>query len=572
MRDLWMRLLWGGMILAMAVLGATAAFAEDNPRVNMDYFRPSVHPADILNVQTANQPKGWEFGGGLWFTLNNKPLRVVDSVTGKKVFGLVTNQFVADAFGHVGLFDFLDVGVDIPLFLMSSGDDPDPAYGLKKANGFALGDIRLGIKGTFLGGNGKGFGLALGEDVTFPTATKRNFSGDASLSSTTMLIADYSQDGWNGAINLGYRLRKNADVAGYTVGDELLFGAGLSAPIICGFLEGIGTAEVRTSASKPFGSKYANAVDLMGGARLHFGPVNLLAAGGGGLLQGYGSAAIRGTLMVSYDPPVEKGCVKDRDGDTVPDPQDKCPDTPGLPSLQGCPDRDGDGIIDSEDACPDVKGLAEFRGCPDTDKDGIPDPKDACPTVPGIVKFQGCPDSDNDGIEDSKDKCPKEAGPASTQGCPDRDKDGIPDNADKCPDIYGKPEFEGCPPPTPASVKLTAEKIEILQVVNFDTNKATIKKDSFQLLQDVSKVLNDNPNIRKIRVEGHTDNVGKPDKNLKLSKDRAASVMKFLVEQGKVDAARLVSEGYGDTKPVADNGTKEGKAKNRRVEFLILEK
>ena len=121
--------------------------------------------------------------------------------------------------------------------------------------------------------------------------------------------------------------------------------------------------------------------------------------------------------------------VLDRDGDGVVDADDKCPDTPGLASLQGCPDRDGDGIADGDDACPDVAGLAKYKGCPipDTDGDGINDEEDKCPTVKGVARYQGCPipDTDGDGVNDEEDKCPNRAGPASNQGCPEIAKEVI---------------------------------------------------------------------------------------------------------------------------------------------------
>jgi len=109
-----------------------------------------------------------------------------------------------------------------------------------------------------------------------------------------------------------------------------------------------------------------------------------------------------------------------------------------------------------------------------------------------------------------------------------------------------------------------------LEQVHFETGKAVIKEDSFQLLKDVAKVLVENPHIRRVEIQGHTDNVGNPKKNLQLSQDRADAVRAFLIGQG-VAADRLLSVGYGDTKPVADNKTEQGRAANRRVEFVIVE-
>jgi len=277
------------------------------------------------------------------------------------------------------------------------------------------------------------------------------------------------------------------------------------------------------------------------------------------------------TLGVSYEPAIDRGCVKDTDKDGICDEKDKCPTIPGPAETDGCPDRDRDGILDADDRCPDVPGLEKFQGCPDQDGDGIEDSKDRCPKDPGPAKFDGCPDRDGDGIPDLKDKCPDQPGPEATGGCPDKDGDGIADGEDKCPDIPGKKELQGCPPPTPEKVRLTAERIEILEMVFFDTNKATIKPVSFGILDQVAQVLQDNPFIKKLQVAGHTDDVGPDDKNMKLSQARAEAVRAYLISKG-VAPERLEAVGYGETKPLVPEKTKEARAKNRRVEFLILEK
>ena len=251
-------------------------------------------------------------------------------------------------------------------------------------------------------------------------------------------------------------------------------------------------------------------------------------------------------------------------------------------------DRDGDGIPDSEDACPDVPGPVEGRGCPlviDTDGDGIPDDVDRCPADPedmdGFEDEDGCPDPDNDGdgILDVDDACPNEPGVASSDpkkhGCPvrDRDGDGILDEVDACPDVPGiadpDPKKNGCPRKL-KMVVIKEDKIEIKQQINFATGKAIIRgKKSFQVLDEVILVLNDNPRIKKLRVEGHTDSTGRKAFNQKLSQGRAAAVVEYMINQG-VDAERLEAVGFGPDKPIAPNSTAKGRALNRRTEFNIV--
>ena len=563
----------GLVVVAALVFLATTALALDNPKLNVIQFRPSPLQGDILWVRTATEPAHLSFGTGLWFTWVSKPLRLINPVDGTSTYTIMRDAGVTELFGNVGLFGFMDVGLSLPLVVASGDADPRVRLGeqkLEQVHGFSLGDMRLSLKGTILGGNGKGVGLALAEDLSFPTANRRIFAGDENVTSTTYAVLDFSMRGWAAALNLGVRLKKAVELEGRSYGHQLLLATGLSAPILCGVLEAIGTMEVRTSLSRPFQAEYEDALDLAGGVRAHFSNLSLAAMAGGGSLKGYGSPAWMAGLTLSYAPPVEKGCIRDRDHDTVVDQNDACPDEPGPARTAGCPDQDSDGVADRDDRCPDRAGQADLGGCPDRDGDGIMDDLDICPDKPGPVQQNGCPDSDGDGVIDPKDACPNEPGPIQTSGCPDKDQDGVPDRADKCPDVYGQAKYDGCPPPTPASIRLTGKRIEILEQVHFETGKAVIKEDSFQLLKDVAKVLVENPHIRRVEIQGHTDNVGNPKKNLQLSQDRADAVRAFLIGQG-VAADRLLSVGYGDTKPVADNKTEKGRAANRRVEFVIVE-
>ncbi len=308
----------------------------------------------------------------------------------------------------------------------------------------------------------------------------------------------------------------------------------------------------------------------------------------------------------------EDGCPEpDNDRDGVPDAQDRCPNVPGPASNQGCPseDRDGDGIPDHLDRCPDdaedVDGYMDEDGCPDPDNDGdgLVDSVDRCPNEAGPLENQGCPvtDRDGDGLPDHEDRCPDEAGPRENEGCPDadRDNDTIVDRLDKCPDEFGVPELEGCPDPDRdgdgivdrldkcpdeygiadeggcprryKTVVIKKDRIELTQQIKFRTGShQIIGKDSEQVLDDVAQALNDNLHIKKIRIEGHTDSVGEDLSNLRLSQRRAESVMAALLKR-KVDPGRMEAVGFGETRPIASNGTAQGRAENRRTEFNIVE-
>ncbi len=266
-----------------------------------------------------------------------------------------------------------------------------------------------------------------------------------------------------------------------------------------------------------------------------------------------------------------KGCP-DRDGDKVRDKDDTCPDVAGLIEFKGCPDKDGDKIQDKEDECPDVAGLVEFQGCPDTDGDKIEDKEDKCPEVAGLVEFQGCPDTDGDRIQDKEDACPDKAGLPQFKGCPDTDADGIMDKEDACPTVVGVRENNGCPEVKNAPPVITEEEKEVLKEVfeslEFEYGKTVIAQKSQESLRELAVILKKKERYR-LSIEGHTDNVGNAQNNLKLSADRAKAVKTFLEKEG-VRPAQLVSEGFGDKRPIADNKTEEGKKRNRRVEFKII--
>ena len=278
------------------------------------------------------------------------------------------------------------------------------------------------------------------------------------------------------------------------------------------------------------------------------------------------------------------GCPIDTDGDGVPDYRDECPNTPkeayGYLAVTGCPlDSDGDGVYDYLDQCPNTPaaayGLVDTLGCPiDSDGDGVYDYLDLCPNTPaaaiGMVDQNGCPlDTDKDGVYDYMDECPETPAVArnfvDSVGCfLDTDGDGVYDYEDQCPTIAGVKENLGCP-----EIKREIRNLlkKAMSGIQFENAKATIKPNSYKILNDIAKIFIDNPTYI-VEVQGHTDNVGKYEYNMDLSERRAQAVRTYLINQG-VPAERLSAHGYGPDRPIDDNKTKAGRAKNRRVEFNI---
>ncbi len=315
----------------------------------------------------------------------------------------------------------------------------------------------------------------------------------------------------------------------------------------------------------------------------------------------------------------------DSDGDGIPDELDLCPQIAGIEAFVGCPDTDEDGIEDSKDECPSFPGSKIMNGCPDTDNDGVSDNDDECPSLPGPIASKGCPgrDSDGDGVMDDDDKCPSVKGTVYTNGCPDGDGDNVADYLDKCPLVRGVVALNGCPdtdgdgvsdiedrcpnnkgsinnygcpnygtssttttsrPSTSRPSTTTApgriissgpdisfEDRRLLDVamkeVNFDHNRATLQRGSFDILDQVADLLRRNPSYNLV-ISGYTDNTGRADHNLRLSDSRAKACYLYLNQKG-IPEHRMSYKGYGIENPIDSNDTKIGRANNRRVEFRL---
>jgi len=274
--------------------------------------------------------------------------------------------------------------------------------------------------------------------------------------------------------------------------------------------------------------------------------------------------------------------------------------TVGLDFYFGKPkDTDKDGIPDKIDADPlraeDYDGYQDRDGAPDydNDQDGILDVNDKAPNDPedrdGFMDSDGIPDPDNDGdgIKDVNDKCPGTDDTKSTgvntqedfdgfedeDGCPDPDNDGdgIPDINDNCPNeaetINDYEDEDGCPDKKP-EIQVEKGQAIILEGVNFATGSANLSFDSRSILDKVVRTMREYPDI-EVEIRGYTDNTGSYQGNIRLSKRRADAVKDYLVSNG-IAFYRIATKGFGPEDPIAPNTTREGRAKNRRIEFFRI--
>ncbi|MDP2340773.1 MAG: OmpA family protein [Deltaproteobacteria bacterium] len=620
------------LLLALAPfsMGAGGARAqapgEGAGTFSAERFRPALDTNGLIDVESGKVLGHLSPDAALWLGYALNPLLIQQSDGGGDPFApagaLVAHRLGGNLVASIGLFDWVQLGLDVP-FILFQADDTAALSGQVKAgapSAIGSGDLRVVPKFRLLRADEQVVDLAVSLGFTAPTGFPADsYLGDGNF--TFVPEAHVSRDLGPATIgaNLGLRLRERKEFLDLVVDHEISYRAGIAwhfhetnqLPLTL-----MGSFNGATPLVAAFQNVNTAPLEVLAGAAYDLGPLQVFGDVGVGVVAGFGTPAARVLAGVRFAPrdgdkdndgvkdsgdrcPEEPedqdgfddvdGCPDpDNDQDTVLDGQDKCPnaaeDLDKHDDEDGCPDPDddGDGVKDVDDACRDVPEDADdfddTDGCPDpdNDKDGVKDDDDECRDVKGVVERKGCPipDKDNDTFPDDTDFCPDVPGTAQFIGCPDTDGDGIGDAEDRCPTepetVNGINDEDGCPDKGASKVVLTKDKIEILEKVFFDTGKAKIQQRSFNLLNQVASILKAHAEITHMLVEGHTDAQGSEHANLRLSGARANAVVEYLVAQG-VDRERLESQGFGESRPLEENNTAKGREANRRVEFSITE-
>jgi len=508
--------------IAAAQVGGTEL---GNEGFALNRFEPAERGSEWFALDSVNESGHVRPAFGLTLDYARKPLVLVNA-NDEEVRGVVDNQWYAHLGGSIVLLDQLRLGLHVPVLLMNTGDGGTLAgTEFRTREGVGFGDIRVSADYRLLGNIGEVARLSAGVRIHLPTGTTEAFSGDESfrLTPQVMFAGDYDRFTYGARAGLGVRFR-DGNFAGETFNTELQLGAAAGYRLLPNRALLIGPELLAAPAVGGDGDGSrgnTNPVELLVGAHYSVDEAWRVGLGAGpGLASGFGSPSFRVVASVEW---VQPG-PKDSDSDGIDDERDACVNVPGPansdPRFHGCPvaDRDSDGIFDAEDACLDVPGI-----------------RTADPAT------NGCPlDSDGDKITDMSDACPHQPGVAS-------------------PD----PSRNGCP-----MAQIDQGQILIAEQVQFETGSAQIRPESDGVLQAVLAILVKHPEITLISVEGHTDNRGTRELNIGLSRDRAASVVQWLVYHG-VSRDRLTSTGFGPDRPIADNNSDAGRQKNRRVEFHI---
>jgi outer membrane protein OmpA-like peptidoglycan-associated protein len=453
----------------------------------------------------------------------------------------------AELMAALGLFEYLELGVAVPVGLVDGARNDLLSPGYTYGTGVGMADVRLSAKVPILRGD---FALAARFVTHLPTGDSNNYLGNAYWVATPSVVFAWAPGPLTVGGELGYRFRQRSAVPGFEQDDEIHVGLGATVPIVPE-VELMAESQLRIGVGGR--TVRANEVpwDVGGGVRVW--PVRGFSIEAGvatGILAGYGAAPVRAFVALRFATEQGESCRNGPEDNDGFEDGDFCADV----------DNDADGRPDADDRCPndpeDADEFADDDGCPDPDNDadGVLDGEDSCPTQ----------SEDRDGFQDD-DGCPE----------PDNDQDGVADGLDDCPmepeDLDSFQDDDGCPEPGPAaaSVTVTDTRILISERIYFDYDRDTIRSVSMPLLDQVALVIQELRSELRVRIDGYTDNEGSEAYNVDLSYRRARAVVEYLVGRG-VARSRLEYRGYGPRNPVAPNDSPEGRALNRRVEFTIL--
>lgn len=544
----------------------------------LNRFNPSERGSEWFSAESLDMRGHVRPSVGVTLDWGHKPL-VVYTADGNEHMTLVENQFFAHAGASLVLWNQLRLGVSVPFALAQSGQSVSSGgVNVASPTGAAVGDLRLGADLRLYGAYGDPFTVALGAQVFAPTGSRAQFTGDGAIRilPRALIAGDYGMFTYTASLGVHYR-GLDEGFAGRKTGTELTGGVSAGIRAMDGALvigpELFGSAVVASSLETAGPTKAP--VELLFGGHYTAGSMRFGAGVGPGLTRGLGEPAVRVLGSIEYAAAADV----DTDRDSILDKVDACVTVPGVahasPKKNGCPsDRDDDGIYDRDDACAAVAGLPnankKLHGCPedrstseittiDRDRDRVRDDVDKCVDIPGLKEAPA-----------NVSAAEKKEWEAKFLGCPpDIDDDKVLNLVDACPDKAGDPARRGCP-----WAIVDECEIKITDRIYFRTLSDKLEtvgekgRVTQAILQAVADILRANPKIAHVEIQGHASQDAYA-KNEQLSEQRAASVMKWMVERG-IAPSRLTPRGLGTSRPA--QGVPQGRAYkelHQRVEFHI---
>lgn len=540
--------------------------AADEPRpprsLAVERFEPTAPADGFLAVQRPTRGAGGDWGLRALATYADAPLvfRAADSPTAE----VVSAQMVLHLQAEYRPLAALRLDVDLPVSLLGRGGpfeiDAERRFAAPASAG--LHDLRVGAQLAVLDSSGLMPSVDLSLRFWLPTASDQSYAASDELRYAVAAVVGAQVDRFAYAAMFGRR--RNAEGAAGLWAAE----SNLSAAVAWRWADVWIGPELWVSRSNGVVEDFVverNHAEALLGARQSIGDFSLNVGAAIGLGSAPGTPRFRLLAGLAYAPPRSESRAARESSSVIeaaagaPGPARESPRSfsPELAAAGAGPearasteaDADRGGRLGSAGPCPQPPGPAAERtpGClPDGDGDGTVDTFDACPDVagqetrPGRV---GCPlDADGDGVVDALDACPTRAGVEASDA-----------------------KRRGCPP----EAFVAGDQIDIARDIRFATARADIDEPSLALIDRLARLLMARPEIVRLAVDGHTDDVGRAETNLSLSRRRAVAVLRALVERG-VDERRLEVRGFGSRQPRAKNDTPEGRRLNRRVEFVIL--
>lgn len=510
--------------LLAGLLSASQASAQDKT-FYLDRLKMAGAPDDAIGVWRPQMSEATRFYGQVGFGFSLNPLRIasyVDTVDQSAILEEesgppVSAQLITYVTAGAEIADRVSFQASFPLALYEAGNTTISERAQIEENitlsTVAPMDLRLDGRLIVLRNEARSLKLAISGSIWLPTGNKFSYGGDNGVAGAAGVAGEYDAKWLSVTLNAGFHVRPLATMNTLRIGNELTYGLAALLPLNDGAIrvgaQIFGSMGVGNGTTGDIDNTPLEAM-LEGRLRLGNNPgQGWLGLGAGGRLTGGYAPDFRVVAVVGGWFPLEDSDVKNNKG--------------FLYKIPG--DADNDKIPDDIDMCPtdaeDKKGNNADDGCPEL-----------------------LNDADSDGVPDSQDTCPKEPGVRSAETT----KNG-------CPEFIRR--MKG------------SATIEVLQEVQFEFDRANLRPVAFPILNEVVRLLRVNPDIELVSIEGHTDDMGTEEHNDQLSEARAKSVLDYLVQRG-IAASRLESKGFGERKPIADNKTDEGRAKNRRVEFHIL--
>jgi len=572
--------------IALAALATVAAPRAQAGEASIEalHLHPSSTANGYISVDGAVTAPHLGLTAGLFVGWAHDPLVLRDRAgevpPGGRVVG---QQLTLDLVASFAIANRVEIGVVLPTVPFQETDNTITRLpsGLRRSG---LGDLRIDVKvraHTFSLGRKTSLpqlSLAVIAGLRAPTGDNDSFLGHDGWTGFPRVVAELHHDRYGVSLNFGAVLHSTRTFTDLAVTHQIAYGlAGryavwgarghlLDAIAELSGLVGVGLPDGKSLVASEAPLEASLAMRF----RARFG-LHAMVGGSVGLTRGYGTPDGRFFFGLRYESPRAYGVERVIHGPVGP--------TPPRPTA---PDSDGDGVPDAVDRCPDAKGTRETMGCPgiDSDGDGLVDRLDKCPLEYGDKSREGCPveepDHDRDGVPDSADRCPALPGTVENDGCPDIDSDGdgLVDRLDKCPldaEVYnGNADEDGCPDAGPVVAEVSDMRILLKQPIAFEGESPVVAKEGERVIAVVARLLQVHPEIARLRVEGHLDAKGLD--GLERSRARAAMVRRILVEKHGIDPARVIAQGFGADRPIADNKSAAGRAKNRRIELVIVER